>query len=116
MKKIMKFLTAIFAVFVLMVFFSSSVIVEGAQQGPQPKVIKVIPQKGKQGATLPITIKGRNFVSSGEGALSLTMGSGITVNDLIFKSSKKLTANISIAANAKKGPRLELCVINSFTY
>src|SRR3972149_173850 len=183
MKKNRFIMTAILNVIVLMFFFSSVIIAEGAQKGPKPSVTKVSPKKGQQGATLDIIIRGKNFVSSatpnyndnvkpifdanctisgchdkgkldfstykkvfakrnkikeevdegemppsgplnqsdvdiidawvaagapesGGGELSLFMGAGIDVNDVIFESSKKLTANISIAPDAQKGPRV----------
>src|SRR3990172_8963850 len=71
MKEKKSLIIVIFSVIVSMVFFSSIVLAK-APKGPKPKVIKVIrandekpKNKGRQGETLDIIVKGRNFVCTG---------------------------------------------------
>src|SRR3990172_10064502 len=55
-------LIIIVSVIAFMISFSSYVIAKG----PKPKVIRVTPKKGQQGATLDVIVRGRNFVCLSE--------------------------------------------------
>ncbi|MGH9803097.1 MAG: IPT/TIG domain-containing protein, partial [Blastocatellia bacterium] len=66
-----------------------------------PSVASVNPANGEQGQGLTVTINGSNFQN---GATS-NFGAGITVNSTNFVSASRLSAAITIAANADLGPR-----------
>jgi len=64
-------------------------------------VSAVTPNQGTTGATLPVTIDGSGFVSGA----SVSAGAGITVSNVAFVSSARLTASFAIDSAATAGPR-----------
>ena len=68
-----------------------------------PTVTTISPTSAGQGATnATITINGTKFIS---GAIASFSGTGVTVNSTTFVSATKLTASVTIAANAATGAR-----------
>ncbi|MFC1852829.1 putative Ig domain-containing protein, partial [candidate division CSSED10-310 bacterium] len=67
----------------------------------QPEVLSANPWLGYQNETLDIIIKGNYF----QDGATVSFGEGITVNSVLFQTSAKLTANITIAFDAEKGTR-----------
>ncbi|MBT3362749.1 MAG: hypothetical protein HN929_03190 [Chloroflexi bacterium] len=66
-----------------------------------PAITSVSPASGKQGNTLTVTITGTYFT----GATAVSLGSGISTNSYTVVSSTRITANITIAADATQGTR-----------
>jgi Family of unknown function (DUF5719) len=69
-----------------------------------PSVSSVDPPSAKRGATLDVTINGKNTDIHSSAAAHFS-GSGITVNSTSRLSATKVTANISIDAGAALGAR-----------
>ena len=61
----------------------------------------VTPNQGTMGATVPVTIDGAGFVSGS----TVSAGTGITVSNVVFVSSSRLTASFVIAGPTTPGPR-----------
>ncbi len=68
----------------------------------QPTLTSIAPQSGNRGQSLNVIFNGSNFVS---GATSVSLGEGITVNNVTVNSAAQLTAGVLIAANANLGAR-----------
>jgi subtilisin family serine protease len=66
-----------------------------------PTITVVTPNQGNRGQSLNIIINGTNLT----GASTVSFGAGITVNSITVVSSTRITVNITINRNAKKGPR-----------
>jgi subtilisin family serine protease len=64
-------------------------------------VSAVTPNQGTAGATVPVTIDGSGFVSGA----TVSAGAGITVSNVVFVSSARLTASFAIDSAATAGPR-----------
>jgi subtilisin family serine protease len=64
-------------------------------------VSAVTPNQGTTGATVPVTIDGGGFVSGA----TVSAGAGITVSNVVFVSSTRLTASFAIAGTATTGSR-----------
>ena len=95
------FLTTIIGGVIISLFLFFSYAPAKAAIVKKPKVVKVTPKTGAQGNTLDLTIAGKNFVD----APTVSLGTGITVNTVQLDSATQLTVNITIASDAKKGPR-----------
>lgn len=76
-------------------------IADGPVPSPLPAISSVSPNSGQQGATLDITVTGANFT----GALLVSFGDKITVNNFSVSSDSQITTNITIAADAATGTR-----------
>lgn len=100
MKKNFFFLTILLGVVISMILSSSYAPAKSTTE-KKPTVVSITPKNGAQGETIDVTIKGKNFV----GTPTVSLGAGITANSVTFVSDKELTANITIASDAKKGPR-----------
>src|SRR5204863_5614841 len=61
----------------------------------------VTPNQGTSGTTVPVTIDGSGFVSGA----TVSAGAGITVSNVAFVSSARLTASFAIDSAATAGPR-----------
>src|SRR5581483_6207697 len=68
---------------------------------PAPTLSSISPGLGAQGANVPVTLTGSNFVA---GATVNVSGSGVTVSNVNVSSSTQITATLSIAAAASVGP------------
>jgi hypothetical protein len=68
---------------------------------PPPTIERVVPASGIQGARIDAVITGAHFT----GATVVSFGAGITVNRFSVISPTRIEANISIAADARAGPR-----------
>ena len=68
---------------------------------PSPAITSIKPSSGAQGATVPVTITGTNFVT---GASVSVSNSGVTVSRLVVVNSTEIDATFAIAANATVGP------------
>ena len=68
---------------------------------PAPTLTGVSVGSGNQGITLDVAITGADFT----GATDVSFGSGITVNSFTVDSLTKITASISVAADATIGVR-----------
>lgn len=77
------------------------VVVSACTATAPPMVSSVSPNKGAQGRTLAVTIKGTYFT----GATEVSFGPGITVNDFTVNRSTRITGNLTIDTNADLGPR-----------
>jgi len=66
-----------------------------------PSVTSVSPASGDQGETLDVTITGTYFT----GATAVSFATGITVNSFTVDSSTRITASITIDADAATGAR-----------
>ena len=64
-------------------------------------VTAITPNQGVSGSTVSVTIDGSAFVSGA----TVSAGAGITVSNVTFVSSTRLTASFAIAAGATAGPR-----------
>src|SRR3989441_1055210 len=64
-------------------------------------VSAVSPNQGSTGATVAVTIDGSGFVSGA----TVSAGAGITVSNVAFASSARLTASFAIDSAATAGPR-----------
>src|SRR3989442_8759234 len=64
-------------------------------------VSAVSPNQGSTGATVPVTIDGSGFVSGA----AVSAGAGITVSNVAFVSSTRVTATFAIDSGATGGPR-----------
>src|SRR5207248_2104200 len=64
-------------------------------------VSTVTPNQGTSGATVPVTIDGSGFVSGA----TVSAGAGITVSNVAFVSSARLTASFVIDGSTTAGPR-----------
>lgn len=67
---------------------------------PTPTLSAVSPATGAQGATVPVTLTGTNFVT---GASVTTSNTGITVSGVTVVSATQITATFTIATNAALG-------------
>lgn len=67
---------------------------------PPPTLSSIVPGSGPQGATVPVTLTGTNFVS---GASVGVGSSNITVSNVSVVSSTQITATFSIASAAPVG-------------
>ena len=67
---------------------------------PPPTLTSINPNTAAQGATVPVTLAGSDFVS---GATITVSNAGITVNNVAFGGAAQLTATFLIAANAPLG-------------
>jgi hypothetical protein len=65
-----------------------------------PTLSSISPSSGTQGATVPVTLTGTDFVS---GAAVNVSGSGVTVSNVSAVSTTQLTATFTIASNASAG-------------
>jgi hypothetical protein len=70
-------------------------------------VSAVTPNQGTMGTTVPVTIDGTGFVSGA----TVTAGPGITVGNVAFVSSTRLTASFAIGSSATAGRR-DVTVMN----
>lgn len=68
---------------------------------PAPTLSSVSPASGAQGADVPVTLSGSNFVA---GATVNVGGGGVTVSNVNVSSSTQITATLTIAAGAPLGP------------
>jgi hypothetical protein len=68
---------------------------------PPPGITEVSPATGFQGEMLSIAVAGNNFT----GATGISLGDGITVTGFNVDSPTRITAEISIDANAPAGTR-----------
>jgi hypothetical protein len=66
-----------------------------------PTVSGMTPGTLSRGATADVTITGTNFVP----ASSLTLGSGLTVSDVVVTDANTITATVSVAATTGTGNR-----------
>jgi hypothetical protein len=66
-----------------------------------PSLRSINPEQDRQGATLNVTLNGRNL----SGTTEVYLGEGISVNSFSTLSSSQISANITIAANASVGAR-----------
>ncbi|MFC1852510.1 S8 family serine peptidase [candidate division CSSED10-310 bacterium] len=66
-----------------------------------PEVQSANPNIGYQNETLDVFLKGNYFQDGAQ----VSFGDGVTVNSVLFESTIKLTANITIAIDAEKGTR-----------
>ncbi|MEW6142209.1 MAG: IPT/TIG domain-containing protein [Chloroflexota bacterium] len=66
-----------------------------------PAISSVSPNQGMQGATLDITITGKNFT----GASEVRFGPGVAVNRFTVPNPSEITANITIVGGATTGTR-----------
>src|SRR5437879_11025090 len=64
-------------------------------------VSAVTPNQGTMGTTVAVTIDGSGFVNGA----TVSAGAGITVSNVVFVSSDRLTASFAIAGGATSGPR-----------
>src|SRR3989442_8447811 len=64
-------------------------------------VSAVTPNRGTMGTTVAVTIDGSGFVSGA----TVSAGTGITVSNVVFVSSTRLTASLAIAGGATSGLR-----------
>src|SRR5262249_30755324 len=64
-------------------------------------VSAVTPTQGTRGSTVPVTIDGSGFVNGA----TVNAGAGITVSNVAFVSSARLTASFAIDSAASIGPR-----------
>lgn len=72
---------------------------------PNPPVISsILPNSGQQAQTLNVAVTGQ-FTHFVQGATTVSLGAGITVNSVTVTTATTLTANISIAGNATAGAR-----------
>src|SRR5262249_60924778 len=65
-------------------------------------VSAVTPTQGTRGSTVPVTIDGSGFVSGA----TVNAGAGITVSNVVFVSSARLTASFAIDSASSMGPRV----------
>jgi hypothetical protein len=65
-----------------------------------PSIASVSPSSGLQGAVVPVTITGSNFLA---GATVAVSNPGITVSNVVIGSGTQITATLTIAANAALG-------------
>lgn len=77
---------------------------------PAPTVASIVPKSGLRAQTLNIVVTGSNFIS---GATTASLGPDITVNSVTVVSATRLTASITISANAEIDDH-DLTVINAF--
>ena len=66
-----------------------------------PTVSAVTPNQGTSGTAVPVTIDGTTFVNG----VTVSAGTGVTVGNVAFVSSTRLTATFTIAADATGGAR-----------
>src|ERR1017187_7109099 len=71
-----------------------------AKAGTVPTLTSVSPATGRQGAIVPVTLTGTNFVS---GATVATNNTGIAVSAVTVVSTTQITVTLTIAANATLG-------------
>src|SRR5437016_14309109 len=64
-------------------------------------VSAVTPSQGTTGATVPVTIDGSGFANGA----TVSAGAGITVSNVAFVSSARLTASFVIDGSTTAGPR-----------
>ncbi len=69
--------------------------------GTAPSVTAVTPNQGASGSAVPVTIDGSGFVAGA----TVSAGADITVNNVTFVSSTRLTASFAIATGATAGTR-----------
>src|SRR5262249_14819801 len=67
---------------------------------PLPTLLSVSPSSGVQGANVPVTLTGTNFIAC---AAVSTSNPGITVVDASVVSGTQITATLAIASNAATG-------------
>jgi len=79
-------------------------------KNPAPTAASLIPAAGLRGQTLAVIVNGTNFIS---GVSSVSFGPDIIVNSISVNSTSRLTANITIGANAVVGDR-DVIVTNAF--
>ena len=103
MKKNLFSMTILAGVIICLIFSFSYTSAAGGKV-KKPTVISITPKTGTQGESLGVTITGKNFVGTPT-VPTVSLGAGITVNTVSFVSATGLTANITIASDAKKGPR-----------
>jgi hypothetical protein len=65
-----------------------------------PSIASISPASGLQGATVPVTINGSNFLSGASVAVS---NPGVAVSNVTVVSASQITASFTIAANAAPG-------------
>jgi hypothetical protein len=68
---------------------------------PAPTLSTIAPTSGVQGAAVPVTLTGTNFVT---GATVAVTNPGITVASVTVVGATQITATFTIAANAAPGP------------
>ena len=69
---------------------------------PPPALIAVQPPSEFPGSTIQVSLSGNNFVYGSGVNVS---GTGVTVTNVLLASSSRITATLTIAANAAAGPR-----------
>jgi hypothetical protein len=72
------------------------------QENPAPSVAVALPDFASAGVSTDVTLVGSGFV---QGLTSVSFGPGITVNSVNVVMWTSLIVNITIAADAAKGPR-----------
>ena len=72
-----------------------------------PTVSSITPNQGTMGSAVSVTIDGSGFVSGA----TVSAGAGITVSNVTFVSSTRLTASFAIAGPSAMGPR-DVVVVN----
>jgi hypothetical protein len=66
-----------------------------------PAVSNITPSSGEQGAVLPVSIGGANFITGA----TVSLGAGITISGVVVQSSTTITATATIAGGATPGLR-----------
>jgi ABC-type Fe3+ transport system substrate-binding protein len=98
----MKKVTSLLLVVALIMALLSMGTISGcASEAEEPTVTGVNPSSGDAGETLDVTITGTNLTD----ASAVNFGAGISVNSYTVDSETKITANITVAANATAGSR-----------
>ncbi len=79
----------------------SPVSLSGTGIPPAPTLASIAPLTDVQGATVPVTLTGTNFVSGATVAVSNT---GIGVSNVVLVNPTQITATLTIAGDAALGP------------
>ncbi|MEP6601306.1 MAG: galactose oxidase-like domain-containing protein, partial [Nitrospirota bacterium] len=78
--------------------------VQASSGNPAPTITSISPNSGTQGqSNIAVTINGTNFLTAPVCSFDSDAGGGLTFNSCTYNSASKITASVSIAANATLG-------------
>ncbi len=76
-----------------------SIVINSSAPAQLPTLISITPNSGAQGATVPVTLTGTNFVS----VVGINIGFAGTVTNMVVVNSTEITATFNIATTAAAG-------------
>src|ERR1019366_5076832 len=92
---------------------TTQVITQAGINSP-PTLTSIVPNLGNQGASVPVTLTGTNFIVGGPTTIS-TGNSGVSASNIVVNSTTSISATFTILANATLGTNNVTVTVNGVT-